>query len=569
MTSAANSPADPAANLAANAAGESSENSPSIPLNEQPWQRYLSFNTDHKVIGIQYLVTSFVFLLVGGLLAMLIRAELLTPQLNLVSRQLYNGLFTLHGTVMIFLWTIPTFVGLANYLVPIMLGAQDMAFPKLNAIAFWILPPAGLLLLASFFLPNGSAQSGWWSYPPLSTQIAASQGVINGQSIWILSMVMVGVSSIMAAVNFVTTIAWMRAPGMTLFRMPIFVWTVLSAQLMQLIFLPSLTGALILLLFDLNFGTHFFQPFEGGSPVLYEHLFWFYSHPAVYIWALPAWGVFSEVIPAFTRNPLFGYRSVAIATFSFVPITGVVWVHHMFASGTPGWMRTLFMFTTELVAIPTGIKVFAWTATIWRSKLHLDTPLLFAMGGVVMFVLAGITGVMLGVLPFDLHVNNTYFIVGHFHYIVFNTIVMAYFAGIYYWFPKLTGRMYSEGWGKLHFGLVFMGANLNFFPMFPLGLQGMLRRVSSYDPQYANWNAVASLGAFLVGVSTLPFLVNIMVSLFVGDPARDNPWHAVGLEWLTSSPPPKENFKEIPTVTLPPYSYGDARYAVQDPSNPY
>jgi len=537
----------------------------------EPWQRYFSFSTDHKVIGIQYLITSFGFLLIGGLLAMLMRAELLTPALNVVSRELYDGLFTMHGTVMIFLWTIPTFVGLANYLVPLMIGARDMAFPKLNAIAFWILPAAGVLLLSSFFLPGGSAQSGWWSYPPLSTQIAASDGLlcgqINGQSVWIISMVLIGISSIMAAVNFVTTILWMRAPGMTLFKMPIFVWTMLSAQLMQLIFLPSLTGALILLLFDLNFGTHFFQPFEGGNPVLYEHLFWFYSHPAVYIWALPAWGVFSEVIPAFTRNPLFGYRSVAIATFTFVPITGVVWVHHMFASGTPGWMRTFFMFTTELVAVPTGIKVFAWTATIWRSRLHLDTPLLFAMGGVVMFVLAGITGVMLGVLPFDLHVNNTYFIVGHFHYIVFNTIVMAYFAGIYYWFPKLTGRMYSENWGRLHFGLVFIGANLNFFPMFPLGLQGMLRRVSSYDPQYADWNVLASLGAFFLGVSTLPFIVNIIVSWMQGTPAEDNPWYATGLEWQTTSPPPKENFEEIPVVTLLPYSYGDSRYSVQDTSS--
>ena len=542
---------------------------PALKLPALHWPRYLSFSTDHKVIGIQYMVTSFGFLLIGGLLAMLIRAELLTPQLNLVSRQLYDGLFTMHGTVMIFLWTIPTFVGLANYLVPLMLGARDMAFPKLNAIAFWILPFGGILLLSSFFLPNGTAQSGWWSYPPLSTQIAESDGFFNGQSLWILSMVMLGVSSIMAAVNFVTTILWMRAPGMTLFRMPIFVWTMLSAQLMQLIFLPSLTGVLILLLFDLNFGTHFFQPFEGGNPVLYEHLFWFYSHPAVYIWALPAFGVFSEVIPVFTRNPLFGYRSVAIATFSFVPITGVVWVHHMFASGTPGWMRTLFMFTTEIVAVPTGIKVFAWTATIWKSRLHLDTPVLFAMGGVVMFVLAGITGVMLGALPFDLHVNNTYFIVGHFHYIVFNTIVMAYFAAIYYWFPKFTGRRYSEGWGKLHFGLVFVGANLNFFPMFPLGLQGMLRRVSSYNPQYADWNMIASLGAFLVGVSTLPFMANMIVSAMQGPPAGNDPWYATGLEWTTDSPPPKENFETIPEVTLPPYSYGDPRYCVQDPSSPY
>lgn len=547
--------------------------SPALTLPARNWHRYFSFNTDHKVISIQYMVTSFGFLLIGGLMAMLIRAELLTPSLNVVSRELYDGLFTMHGTVMIFLWTIPTFVGLGNYLVPLMIGARDMAFPKLNAIAFWILPFAGLILLSSFFLPNGSAQSGWWSYPPLSTQIAESQGSLrsffNGQSVWIVGMVAIGVSSIMAGVNFVTTIFWMRAPGMTLFRMPIFVWTMLSAQMMQLIFLPSLTSALILLLFDLNFGTHFFQPFEGGNPVLYEHLFWFYSHPAVYIWALPAWGVFSEVIPAFTRNPLFGYRSVAIATFMFVPITGIVWVHHMFAGATPGWMRTFFMFTTEIVAVPTGIKVFAWTATIWRSRLHLDTAMLFAIGGVIMFVFAGITGVMLGVLPFDLHANNTYFVVGHFHYIVFNTIVMAYFAAIYYWFPKMTGRMCDEGWGKLHFGLVFVGANLNFLPMFPLGLQGMLRRVSSYDPQYAQWNVIASLGAFLVGASMLPFMGNIIVSGVQGAMAEDNPWHATGLEWMTTSPPPKENFEEISVVSLPPYSYGDARYSVQDPSNPY
>ena len=540
-----------------------------LSLPSQSWRRYFSFDTDHKVVGIQYLVTSFSFFLIGGVLAMLIRAELLTPQLNLVSRQLYNGLFTLHGTVMIFLWTIPAFVGLANYMIPLMIGARDMAFPKLNAIAFWIIPPAGILLLSSFFLPNGSAQAGWWSYPPLSTQIAESQGFINGESLWILSIIMLGISSIMAAVNFVTTIFWLRAPGMTFFRMPIFVWSVFSAQLLQLIFLPSLTSALILLMFDLNFGTHFFQPYEGGNPVLYEHLFWFYSHPTVYVWALPAWGVFSEVIPAFTRNPLFGYRSVAVATFSFVVLTGVVWVHHMFASGTPGWMRTFFMFSTELVAVPTGVKVFAWTATVWKSKIHLDTALLFALSGVVMFVIAGITGVMLGSLPFDLHVNNTYFVVAHFHYIVFNTIVMAYYAAIYYWFPKLTGRMLSESWGKLHFGLTFAGATLTFFPMFSVGLQGMVRRISSYDPQYTQGNVLASLGAFLLGVSTLPFLVNVIVSWFEGPSAEDNPWYATGLEWTIPSPPPKENFAEIPTVTDPPYRYGDPRYGVQDSSNSY
>ena len=323
---------------------------------------------------------------------------------------------------MIFLWVIPAQVGLSNYLVPLMIGAKDMAFPKLNAIAFWMLPPAGLLLLSSLFIPAGSAQAGWWSYPPVSTQVPLGV-IVNGQSIWLISVLMLGISSIMGAVNFLSTIFWMRAPGMTFFRMPIFVWTVLSAQPLQLFCLPALTGAAILLFFDLNFGTSFFQPFEQGSPVLYQHLFWFYSHPAVYVMVLPAFGIFSEIIPAFTRNPLFGYRSVAIASIGIAVLSVSVWVHHMFASGTPSWMRILFMFTTMLIAVPTGVKVFSWTATIWKSKLHLDTPFLFAVGGVFMFVIAGITGVMLGSLPFDLHVNNTYFVVGHFHYIVYGCIL--------------------------------------------------------------------------------------------------------------------------------------------------
>ena len=541
------------------------EYSPIPPLR---WQKYLTFTTDHKEIGIQYLFTTFFFFLVGGLMAMLIRAELLTPQLNLLSRPLYNGLFTLHGTLMIFLWVIPVQVGLANYLVPLMIGAKDMAFPKLNAIAFWLLPPAGLLLLSSLFIPAGSAQAGWWSYPPISTQVP--QGVvINGQSLWLISIFLLGVSSLLGAVNFISTIVWMRAPGMTFFRMPIFVWTILSAQLLQLLCLPALTGAAILLFFDLNFGTSFFQPFAQGSPVLYQHLFWFYSHPAVYVMVLPSFGIFSEIIPAFTRSPLFGYRSVAIASIGIAVVSVSVWVHHLFASGTPDWMRMLFMFTTMLVAVPTGVKVFAWTATIWRSKLHLDTPLLFAIGGVLMFTIAGITGVMLGSVPFDLHVNNTYFVVGHFHYIVYNTITMAIFAAIYFWFPKMTGRMYSENWGKIHFGLTFIAANLNFFPMLPLGLQGMVRRSASYAVEYTDWNVLSSIGSFLLGVSIFPFLANMIVSAIDGKPASHNPWHATGLEWSIASPPPPENFDEIPEVTLPPYNYGDPQYSVRDPSNPH
>lgn len=532
-------------------------------INQANWQEYFSFNTDHKVIGIQYLVTTFIFFLIAGLLSMMIRGELITPLSDLVDRNLYNGLFTLHGTMMIFLWIIPSQVGLANYLIPLMIGAKDMAFPRLNAIAFWIIPVAGILLLSSFFLPSGTAQAGWWSYPPISIQNPSGYP-INGETIWLLSIILLGISSIMGGVNFITTIIRMRAPGMHWFRMPIFVWTVLSAQLLQLFCLPSLTGAGILLFFDLSFGTNFFKPSAGGDPILYQHLFWFYSHPAVYVMVLPAFGVFSEIIPAFTRNPLFGYRSVAVASLGISIVSTFVWVHHMFASGTPSWMRILFMFSTMLVAVPTGIKVFAWTATIWKSKLHLDTPMLFALGGVVMFMLGGITGVMLGAVAFDLHVNNTYFIVGHFHYIVYNTITMGIFGAIYFWFPKITGRMYHEGWGKIHFWLTFIGANLTFFPMLPLGLQGMVRRISSYEPQYAGWNIIASLGAFLLGMATLPFIANLVASWLNGKLAPNNPWYATGLEWTTTSPPPKENFTTIPTVNLAPYSYGNPQYSTVD-----
>ena len=522
------------------------------------WRRYFGFSTDHKVIGIQYLVTTFIFFLIAGLFSMIIRGELLTAKSDLVDRPLYNGLFTLHGTMMIFLWIIPAQVGLANYMVPLMIGARDMAFPVLNDIAFWIIPFGGLLLLSSFLLPSGTAQAGWWSYPPVSIQNPSGH-TLNGELFWILGVALLGVSSIMGAINFVTTIIRMRAPGMTYFRMPIFVWTVLSAQLLQLVALPSLTGAAILLFFDLALGTSFFNPFKQGSPILYQHLFWFYSHPAVYVMVLPAFGIFSEIIPAFSRKPLFGYKSVAVASFVISLVSIFVWVHHMFASGTPGWMRMVFMVTTMLVAVPTGVKVFAWTATLWGGKLHLETPMLFAIAGVVMFLFAGITGIMLGSTTFDLHVNNTYFVVGHFHYIVYNTITMAIFGAIYFWFPKMTGRMYAEGWGKVHFWLTFIGANLTFFPMHPLGLQGMLRRVSSYDPQYQGWNMIASLGSFLLGMSTLPFVVNIVASLLQGRKAPNNPWHATGLEWTTSSPPPVENFEEIPVVTEAPYNYGQSK----------
>lgn len=533
-------------------------NLPIAESQQDNWRPYFGFSTDHKVIGIQYLVTSFIFFLCGGLLAMIMRAELITPPLNLVSRPLYNGLFTIHGTVMIFLWIFPANVGLANFLVPLMIGARETAFPLLNAIAFWMIPVSGILLLSSFFLPSGTAQAGWWSYPPVSVQNPSGHW-LNGEFIWLIAIILIGISSIMGAVNLVTTIVLMRTKGMTFFRMPVYVWTILSAQLLQLFCLPVLTAAVILLLFDLIGEIGFFLPDKQGNPILYQHLFWFYSHPAVYVMALPAFGIFSEVIPAFARKPLFGYRIVAISALLISAISSLVWVHHMFASATPDWMRMLFMLSSMLVAVPTGIKVLAWTATLWRGKIHLETPMLFTLAGVGMFLFAGITGVMLASVPFDIHVNNTYFVVGHFHYVVYGTVTMAIFSGIYFWFPKMTGRMYGENWGKIHFWLTFIGANLNFFPMHQLGLQGMVRRISSYDPQYTDGNVISSLGAFLLGISILPFIANTISSWARGARAGDNPWNATGLEWTTTSPPPEENFVELPVVTSEPYGYGSSR----------
>ena len=525
------------------------------PGEPESWRRFFTFSTDHKVIGIQYIVTAFFFFLVGGIFAMVIRGELITPEADLVDRTVYNAMFTLHGTVMLFLWTFPVLSGLANYLVPLMIGARDMAFPRLNAVAFWMVPVFGVVLMGSFLAPGGPSQAGWWAYPPVSLQ-NPSGALINGQFLWLLAVALSGVSSIMGAVNIVTTIVRMRAPGMTFFRMPIFVWAVMSAQIIQLFGLPALTAGAVMLLFDLSLGTAFFDPIKGGDPILFQHFFWFYSHPAVYVIILPIFGIFSELFPVYARKPLFGYKVVAISSLVIVALSGVVWVHHMFASGTPGWMRMLFMFSTMLISVPTGIKVFAWVATIWGGKIRLTSAMLFALGGLVMFVFAGITGIMLASAPMDIHVNNTYFVVGHFHYVIFGATVMGVYAALYHWFPKMTGRMYNEGLGQLHFVLTFIGANLNFFPMHPLGLEGMPRRVASYDPEFAFWNVIASIGAFLLGMSTLPFILNMVGSWVQGEKAPDNPWRAIGIEWLVSSPPTHENFEVLPVVVSDPYGYG-------------
>jgi cytochrome c oxidase subunit I len=531
------------------------------------WKRFFTFSTDHKVIGIQYIVTSFFFFLIGGLLSMIMRGELISPDADLIDRTVYNALFTMHGSIMLFLWTFPVLVGLSNYLVPLMIGARDMAFPRLNAVSFWLIPVVGILMIASFLVPGGPSQSGWWAYPPVSLQNPTGN-LINGQVLWILAIAISGVSSIMGGVNFVTTIFKMRAPGMTWFRMPAFVWSVLAAQLIQLYGLPSLTAGAVMLLLDLTVGTSFFSPDRGGNPVLYQHFFWFYSHPAVYVMVLPVFGFFSEVLPVHARKPLFGYRVIAVSSVLITGISATVWVHHMYASATPAWMRILFMVTSMLVGVPTGIKVFGWVATIWGGKIRLTTPMLFALGGIVNFVFAGVTGIMLASVPIDIHVNNTYFVVGHFHYVLYGTIVFGIYAAIYHWFPKITGRLYYEGLGKVHFVLTLLGTALTFIPMHPAGLMGMPRRVASYDPEFAFWNVIASLGGFLLGISTLPFILNMVSSWVQGEKSGNNPWRAIGLEWLTSSPPSVENFEKIPTVTAPPYGYGRNETLVAEDPNP-
>jgi cytochrome c oxidase subunit I len=521
------------------------------PAHKTGWREYFSFSVDHKVIGIQYLVTTFGFYLIGGLLASLVRAELATPDSDLVPPELYNGLFTMHGTVMIFLWIVPAINGgFGNYLVPLMIGARDMAFPRLNAAAFWIIPPAGILLMSSFFF--GAPSTGWTAYPPLS--ILTDQHV--GQAIWILSIILLGTSSILGAVNFIVTIISMRLPGMDLFSMPLYCWAMLATSFLVAIATPVLAGAMILLGFDLLIGTAFFNPTGGGDPVVYQHLFWFYSHPAVYVMVLPVFGMISEILPVHARKPIFGYKTIAFSSMFICFLGLLVWAHHMFTSGTPEWLRIFFMIATLLIAVPTGIKVFSWMATLWGGKLRLESPLLFAIGFIAMFVIGGLSGVILASVPIDIHVHDTYFIVGHFHYVLFGGSVFGIYAAIYHWFPKITGRMYNEFWGKVHFGLTFVGFNMCFMPMHILGLQGMPRRVAQYDPQFAPINLICSIGAFILAISTFPFLFNAIYSWMRGPKAGPNPWKALTLEWTTDSPPIPENWIGEPVMLSGPYDYG-------------
>jgi cytochrome c oxidase subunit I len=528
------------------------------------WRDYFRVNTDHKVIGIQYMVTTFVFFLIGGMLALLVRAELARPGIQFFDPQTFNGLFSVHATLMIFLFIVPIFAGIANFVVPLMLGAADMAFPRLNALSFWLLPIAGIMMFSSFLVPGGAFACGWTGYVPLCSTHQPLGAVFFNQGVqW------AGASSIMTALNFLVTIITMRAPGMTFWRMPLLVWANFTTSLLVVVATPFIAGSQFFSMFDHMMHTSFFNTATGGYPLGYQHIFWFYSHPAVYIMMLPGFGIMSEVISVFSRKPIFGYRLMALSLMAIVVLGFSVWAHHMFVSGMASWLRVPMMITTLLIAVPTGIKIFSWLATMWEGKLHFNTPMLFALGFLSMFVIGGLSGVMLGAVPVDIHMNQTYFVVAHIHYVLFGGSVFTIFAGLYYWFPKFTGRMYDERLGKLHFWLTFVGFNLTFFPMHILGTEGMPRRVADYAPKFAGLNMFISLASFALGASTLVFIYNVIVSWRSGERAPANPWHAMTLEWQVSSPPPTFNFDEVPQVVGSPYGYGipGAKHAILAPSH--
>ena len=500
--------------------------------------------TDHKKIGILYLVNSILFFVAGGILALVVRVELAQPGLQLVDEAFYNQAFTMHASFMLFLFVIPILAGFGNYAVPLQLGAPDMAFPRINALSFWMLPLGGALMASGFLVSGGAAASGWTEYPPLS----GAQYSGTGTDLWIMGLTLIGTSSILGAINFLVTIFKMRAPGLTLFRMPILVWTVLVTSVLSMMATPVLTSALIMLFIDRNYGGHFFDPANGGNAVLYQNVFWFYSHPAVYIMILPAMGIISEILPVFSRKPLFGYKAFVFATVGIGALGFSVWAHHMFTTGAV--FLPFFSLMTFLIAVPTGVKMFNWIATMWRGQLTFDTPLLYAIGFLTMFLIGGINGAFSAAVPVDFAIHDTYWVVAHIHYVLFGGSVFAIFGGIYYWFPKMTGRMLDETLGKIQFVIMFIGFNLTFFPMHQLGLAGMPRRIADYAGS-AGWselNLAATIGGFIIAFSMLPFFWNVLISLRNGKIAGDDPWEGNTLEWATSSPPPPYNFDHLPEI---------------------
>jgi cytochrome c oxidase subunit 1 len=501
--------------------------------------------TDHKLIGQLYLITSFTFFLIGGVMALIIRAELARPGLQLVNEEVYNQLFTMHGTIMLLLFATPLFIGFANVIMPVQIGAPDVAFPRLNMFSYWLFLFGGLIAFSGFFTPGGAADFGWFAYAPLSDAVR-SPGL--GGDLWIMGLWMAGLGTILGAVNFITTVICLRAPGMTMFRLPIFTWNVFITSLLVLIAFPILAGALLMLEADRSLGAHVFNAANGG-PILWQHLFWFFGHPEVYIIALPFFGIVTEILPVFSRKPVFGYLGLVGATIAIAFLSASVWAHHMFATGAVS--LPFFSLMSFLIAVPTGVKFFNWIGTMWGGSVSFETPMLWSIGFMTTFLFGGLTGVILASPVLDFHVTDSYFVVAHFHYVVFGTVVFAMFAGFYYWWPKFTGRMLDERLGKLHFWLLFIGFHTTFLVQHWLGVEGMPRRYADYSPSdgFTTLNQVSSIGAFILGASTLPFLYNVYKSRKSPPVGVDDPWGwGRSLEWATSCPPPRHNFDELPRI---------------------
>ena len=502
--------------------------------------------TDHKTIGLMYIITCFIMFFIAGLMALLIRAELFLPGLQFLSNEQYNQMFTLHGTIMLLFFGTPIVIGFGNYIVPLQIGAPDVAFPRLNAFGFWLFSFGGVILLTGFITPGGAAAFGWTMYLPLADKIHSPQ---VGADLWILGVAVGGIGTILGAVNLLASIICLRAPGMTMFRLPIFTWNILVTAVLILMAFPLLTAAAMGVFYDRQFGGHIYDAGNGGT-ILWQHLFWFFGHPEVYILALPFFGVVSEVFPVFSRKPLFGYAGLVFATLAIGLLSMSVWAHHMFATGSV--LLPFFSFMSFLIAVPTGVKFFNWIGTMWRGKLTFETPMLFALGFAVTFLFGGLTGVMMAAAPIDFHIHDTYFIVAHFHYTVFGTVVFSVFAGTYFWFPKMTGRMLNERLGKWHFWLTFIGFHTTFLVQHWLGNQGMARRYADYldADGFTVLNQISSLGALTLGISMLPFLWNVIRSWRYGEIVTvDDPWGAGNsLEWATSCPPPRHNFTTLPRI---------------------
>ena len=503
--------------------------------------------TDHKRIGILYIATSLAFFLAGGVLALIIRSQLASSSADVVEPDTYNQLFTMHGTTMVFLVLVPILAGFGNYLVPLMIGAGDMAFPRLNAFSYWMFLFGGVALYSSWFVADGAPSAGWTSYVPLSVQ---TPGL--GQDLWILSLHVLTIASLAGAINFVVTIHNMRTAGMTWMRLPLFVWSIEVYALLLILVLPALSAGLTLLLLDRQAGTHFFVPSEGGNAVLYQHVFWFFGHPEVYIMILPAMGIISEVIPVFARKPIFGYTAIAFSTVAIGFYSMLVWAHHMFTIGMPTFLLGFFMISSMIIAVPTGVKIFNWLATLWRGNIRFDTAMLFALGFIGLFTIGGLSGIFVAAFPFDWQVHDTYFVVAHLHYVLFGGTVFGVFAGLFFWWPKMFGRRLGETLGKAQFWLMFVGFNLAFFPQHMLGLLGMPRRVYTYrdDSLWELYNLISTIGSFVMGVGILLFLINVVRTRRRPDARVGNdPWIADTLEWFTTSPPPSYNFDRVPYVT--------------------